>query len=281
MKRLDIALLALALGLAALYVIALLSGSIELWKIFSALGVEYIYVALSALIYCFNPRLGYLLLSALLLSANLNILLKNMIAEPRPPRYLWKVPAYGYAFPSGHSQVSSTFWYTLSMTLRRTSLLLLATVLVISIATSRVMLGVHWVQDVVGGIAIGLFLSWIITYLHHKIRHVELIALVTAMLLGIATVAIYGISSHIHLLAVIFATAGSLIAYPLYTRTWLVVENSTSRVKILRAVVIAVISLILIGAFKKAMAEPYSDIAYLIIPTVIVALSAAIKERKT
>ncbi len=279
MRSLDIVLLALASIIAALYIYAFLSGSVELWILFSFLGAEYIYVALSALIYCFSPRLGYILLSSLLLSANLNVLLKNVVAEPRPPRYMWKVSASGYSFPSGHSQVSSTFWYTLSLLFRRASLLVLATVLVTSIATSRVMLGVHWVQDVVGGVAIGLALSWLTAWLYHRVTHAELLILIAALILGAATLGTYGITANVHLPAIIFSTVGTLAAYPLYVKTRPTVESSTAKIKTLRAIAVALTSLTLVFLFKKMLTKPYSDTVYLVLPTIIVTLSSAIREK--
>jgi membrane-associated phospholipid phosphatase len=115
------------------------------WSINRALGIELMYVS----------GLGSFAMTTL----------KLVFAIPRPPGatvlVMWQ--ADNYTFPSGHALASTTtFGYIATQTSRRW----LQTVCLVSIplvAFSRVYLGVHYPQDVIGGfvlgtICLGLFL---------------------------------------------------------------------------------------------------------------------------
>jgi undecaprenyl-diphosphatase len=69
--------------------------------------------------------------------------------------------ALGPSFPSGHALGSAVFWTTcavLVMPRVRRPLLVLAgaVVLALLVAASRVLLGVHYLSDVTGGLLLGL-----------------------------------------------------------------------------------------------------------------------------
>ncbi len=140
--------------------IAFITQSTKLWIAISASGEEIAYIALSIFIYIFiDPYIGFTLISITILSGSINILLKYALDLPRPPRGFWKVIESGPGFPSGHSQVSSSFWVFLSIELKRFSIAILSTSILVSIALSRVFLGVHYWYDVVGGLAIGIAIA--------------------------------------------------------------------------------------------------------------------------
>jgi len=276
LKILDLLSTLASVIIVSLYVLGLVTGSVTVWKLFSILGTEYIYVSVAAIMYCFYPRLSYLLMSILLLSASLNILLKNIIAEPRPPPYMWKIKVSGYAFPSGHTQITSTFWYALSLYLKRPSLLVLATVLVVSVATSRVMLGVHWVQDVIGGAVIGLAVSWLLLYLYYRRGNVVIIAnLAIAVLLSLIS-AVRWIANTVD---ISLAALGMLAAYPIYDRTWRYVESSSITIKLARAVLTSIIALSVLYLFRRFAPEPYSYLGYFTVPILVVVVSALAREK--
>jgi undecaprenyl-diphosphatase len=91
----------------------------------------------------------------------LNNLLKVVVHRERPA-VLHLVVAHGYSFPSGHSMAAASAWLAVALVLGRdrsrlTRALLAggAALIAVSVATSRALLGVHWLTDVVAGLAIG------------------------------------------------------------------------------------------------------------------------------
>lgn len=109
------------------------------------------------------------LLLAIALGQALLWSLKWLFARPRPEQPL--MDAVGQSFPSGHSFSAMVFYgflllllwqFCLSRALRLAGSLLLIG-LILAIGTSRLLLSVHWLSDVVGGFAIGL--AWLLVSL--------------------------------------------------------------------------------------------------------------------
>lgn len=87
--------------------------------------------------------------------------LKLAVDRARPVFDETVATALGASFPSGHALGSAAFWTTTAVLVlphvRRPRLLLAGAVLVaVLVAASRVLLGVHYVTDVVGGLLLGL-----------------------------------------------------------------------------------------------------------------------------
>lgn len=85
--------------------------------------------------------------------------LKALFAEPRPPEAVRLVGASGFSFPSGHAAIATIGYGALAHDLKlgtRRARVAVAVVLVALIALSRVVLGVHFLRDVVAGIAVGV-----------------------------------------------------------------------------------------------------------------------------
>lgn len=100
--------------------------------------------------------------------------LKSFFDAPRPPASLHLIPISGYSFPSGHAAASTIGYgilaYDLTVGSRR-SRYGLAGVFVVLVALSRVVLGVHYVRDVVAGVLVGLlFLAVAIRLTRHAPR---------------------------------------------------------------------------------------------------------------
>ena len=94
---------------------------------------------------------------------------KDWTARVRPDAQGFLVPVESYAFPSGHAANATMVWLCLALLLPRSErirdLAIWGAVwLVIAVGASRVMLGVHWPSDVIGGWAFGLF--WTLLILH-------------------------------------------------------------------------------------------------------------------
>jgi len=93
-------------------------------------------------------------------------LVKAAVDRPRPVVDHPVATALGKSFPSGHAMSSTVtygalliaIWPWLSPRLRRIALVA-TVVLVVAVGTSRLLLGVHFVSDVVGGYILGL--AWL------------------------------------------------------------------------------------------------------------------------
>ena len=87
--------------------------------------------------------------------------LKVIIGRERPSVYRL-VGAHGYSFPSGHTVAASAAFSAIALVLgrdrnRRVRAALAggAALVAVSVAASRALLGVHWLTDVLAGLAIG------------------------------------------------------------------------------------------------------------------------------
>lgn len=114
-----------------------------------------------------DKKLGLYVASSLLLTMYLNVLLKEIIALPRPIDYpgirsLFTQSALGHSFPSGHAQGSAAIWSMIIKFYNKTSTKILGIVLIFLVSFSRLYLGVHWPLDVIVGILLGLISSLII-----------------------------------------------------------------------------------------------------------------------
>jgi undecaprenyl-diphosphatase len=99
-------------------------------------------------------------------SAMLNVLIKYIVARPRPTSDLVDVmhTVSGMSFPSGHVMSYIAFWgliFAFTMILFkgrhwwRTTLLIVSGLFVVLIGPSRIYLGAHWASDVLGAYLIG------------------------------------------------------------------------------------------------------------------------------
>jgi undecaprenyl-diphosphatase len=94
----------------------------------------------------------------------LNYGLKAVFARARPDLTLALRATSGYSFPSGHAMMSVVAFGALAYVVMRTSrsrparsaALAFATSAVAAISLSRVYLGVHWISDIVAGVAAGI-----------------------------------------------------------------------------------------------------------------------------
>lgn len=112
-----------------------------------------------------RARLGLALSLVALLGRGLSELQKYWIARPRPTLDPHLVLVKSSSFPSGHAASSMIFYTTIALALTagtrwRRAGVGAAVLLSLLIGTSRVMLGVHWPSDVIGGWSFGLL--WVL-----------------------------------------------------------------------------------------------------------------------
>jgi len=94
-----------------------------------------------------------------------NLMLKNLIARPRPytvdPSIVLLIPPSSeiYSFPSGHTM--NAFSAAFSLMMRREKYYIPAIILAAVIAFSRIYLMMHYPLDILGGIAVGFTAAYI------------------------------------------------------------------------------------------------------------------------
>ena len=147
-------------------------------RTFTALGEPTVLIAASAacaiwLSIVGRARLGLVLLLVALIGRGLSEVQKLWIDRPRPILDPHLVTVKTSSFPSGHATSSMIFYLALALALAantRWSRWAAASAILLSllIGTSRVMLGVHWPSDVIGGWAFGML--WVLLTLRPVAR---------------------------------------------------------------------------------------------------------------
>lgn len=147
------------------------------------LGEEDFYLLFLPLIYwCVDKRVGIGLAYISLSSVYLNSAAKLIFRIPRPsdPRIAAWRAASDHSFPSGHAQNAVANWGYLATQFRHRVFVALAALLIVLITLSRIYLGVHYPQDLVGGLLVGAVLlaayNWLATAIGHRLAVLPLVA---------------------------------------------------------------------------------------------------------
>jgi membrane-associated phospholipid phosphatase len=169
------------------------NGSLESLMLFiTNLGSENAYIVLLALYsWLVSPKLGRQLGIWFGLGFALNSGLKMLFNTPRPfavapglASVKAMATAGGGAMPSGHAQNAAFISGFLADKHPKTWLIGILVILTLLIAVSRVYLGVHFAQDVLIGLGIGLLISVIASRL--EIPVLKLTAKIIAVVVGLA-----------------------------------------------------------------------------------------------
>ena len=108
-----------------------------------------------------NPEVFLFVLAVGLGELVLNNAIKVIVHRDRPD-VLQLVGVGGFSFPSGHSAAAAAAWSAAALVLGRgrprhvrAALGAVAALVAIAVASSRALLGVHWLTDVIAGLALG------------------------------------------------------------------------------------------------------------------------------
>jgi undecaprenyl-diphosphatase len=143
---------------------------ITIARIFTALGEPTVLVGAGFLVAGWlwwngRARFALMLLAVILVGRGITEVEKLAVARPRPELEPHLAIVRTWSFPSGHATSSMIFYLTLALALGagkpwQRIAAAAAVLLSLLIGVSRVMLGVHWPSDVVGGWAFGLL--WVL-----------------------------------------------------------------------------------------------------------------------
>lgn len=132
------------------------------------LGEEYFAIVVICLVlWCINKKAGYRIGFTYVSSWVLNFVIKEILQVPRPcelDKNIMSVDpeaAGGFSFPSGHTQSIASLSTAVALTFRKQWQYIAGTILILSMAWSRLYLGAHTLMDVAGGAVVGI--AWIYT----------------------------------------------------------------------------------------------------------------------
>ena len=141
----------------------------SLVKFITALGSAYFFLpAIILIFWLIDEKRGFNLGVLIIVSAWINIFLKEVFKQPRPFHIEASVglaATSGFGIPSGHAQTSIIFWVSMAAWLsqayaekkqKQLAIWTLAFFIVLLIGFTRLYLGVHFPTDLLAGWAIGL-----------------------------------------------------------------------------------------------------------------------------
>lgn len=141
----------------------LFGGFESFWLVVTQFGNDMTFIALLALYYWLvSPSGGRQLGVWFGISLLVNTLIKDSLGYQRPydlkpdlASEAAKATGTGPGLPSGHAQMSATMWWIAATQIKKTWFWVISIVLVILIGLSRIVLGVHFPADVMGGLILG------------------------------------------------------------------------------------------------------------------------------
>lgn len=152
------------------------------FQVISFTGEEVFLIACMTLVYwCVDARLGRRLSIFMVFSAWINFWCKEWWQRPRPAavspevhtaddwiRPASKGPTTSFGLPSGHAQAAMTLCGYLATHVRRWWFTLLMVVCILLVCMSRLVLGMHFPQDLIGGILLALLALLLFIWLEPK-----------------------------------------------------------------------------------------------------------------
>ncbi len=163
-----------------------------------------------------STSIFYRLLVLVGVNALVNAFVKDLVQDPRPPLELRLDDLVGesYGLPSGHAQLAIVMWLWLAWELRRRWAWVLGVSIAVAVMFSRLYLGVHDLEDVLGGAALGGASLLVFERLRHQPRFTELaVGWHVALIAGVT------------LLALALWPSGTPPTYIALTAAWLAVAS--------------------------------------------------------
>jgi membrane-associated phospholipid phosphatase len=168
-------------------------------SLFTEVGSEEAYVALLAIfLFMIDWKMGKGLFVQFMINSFFNSFLKDVFKDPRPQ---WNETPDGpiedsYGLPSGHAQNAVGFWgyllfwkkNTEESSLQRTIFFIVALFFLIILPISRLIIGVHDVEDVFGGLCIGIVILMVYLLVLPYLAPIKQKPMIHQIFLGVALV---------------------------------------------------------------------------------------------
>jgi membrane-associated phospholipid phosphatase len=136
---------------------------------------QFFMIFFSIIIWCVNKILGFWSAFMLLSSATYSNFIKDLTLLERPALEGVNHPEGSYAFPSGHTLTAVTVWPYMAVRLKKRGYWIWAAAAIVLIGFSRLVLGYHFLGDILGGIAFGIpflcFFLWLSHLFYSKSWH--------------------------------------------------------------------------------------------------------------
>jgi hypothetical protein len=150
-------------------------GLVEIMKVFTFMGdEEFYFILFPILFWCVDSSLGFRAGLILLLSSCVNAYFKWLIRLPRPYWISNDIVAHtsetSFGAPSGHAQNSVAMWGLIAAKVGKPWAWVAAILLMFMIGISRLVMGVHFLLDVILGWIIGAALLWIFLKLEPSVE---------------------------------------------------------------------------------------------------------------
>ncbi|AIO18632.1 undecaprenyl pyrophosphate phosphatase [Candidatus Izimaplasma bacterium HR1] len=138
------------------------------FNMISFLGEQYVYILILGIVYyAYNKKLGEYLAFTLFFTGLFNNTLKLLVNAQRPfQKYPDRVnnlrpeTSTGHSFPSGHVQNFTAFLFAEGFYVKKVRFFVVASVLAALMAISRMYLGVHFLEDVLVSIILGILTAY-------------------------------------------------------------------------------------------------------------------------
>jgi membrane-associated phospholipid phosphatase len=144
---------------------SIFSGSMELMRSITSLGSEMFFILwLPVILWCIDYGLGIKIGLILISSGQIFSSLKISLHSPRPFWYSPSVQAHsietGYGMPSGHATNTMSIFGLSAFEIKQKWLTWVCGILIFLVGLSRVVLGMHFISDVLTGWLLGALLVW-------------------------------------------------------------------------------------------------------------------------
>jgi membrane-associated phospholipid phosphatase len=148
-----------------------------IFEVITYLGENVVLITMSAFFFIvYDKKFAKNFTFSLLASGYINGVLKSTFKDPRPLTNVDPLADYGlthtdYGFPSGHSQAAVATWGYLAYEFKDQSKLkpiipsLICSIVIFLVAISRIIIGVHDMNDIVGGVLISILILLVFIYI--------------------------------------------------------------------------------------------------------------------